>query len=298
MRRSQCGVAMALFGVLNVNKPAGLTSRDVVDRVERLARPAKAGHAGTLDPLATGVLAICVGQATRLIRFVQRMPKTYQAKFLLGRRSDTDDVEGQIHRIENCPRPTREMLDRALVQFVGDIEQRPPAHSAVKLAGRRAYELARKGAELELAPRTVTIHQISVRRYVYPELELDIECGSGTYVRALGRDIGTALDTGAVMSALERSAIGPFVVEQSIALEDLSQETLSTSLQPALAAVADLRQIELTNSQIMEISHGRPIPLPPRKKSSECAAVNAGGQLVAILREKRPGQLWPESNFA
>ncbi len=295
---------MAWFGVLNIKKPSGATSRDAVNCVERLVRPAKAGHAGTLDPLATGVLVICVGQATRLIQYVQRMPKTYRAQFLLGRRSDTDDIEGQIQLIGNCSRPTREMLDRALTQFVGDIEQRPPAHSAVKLAGRRAYELARKGANFELAPRTVTIHRLSVRRYEYPELELDIECGSGTYVRALGRDIGEILGTAAVMSALERTAVGLFHVEQSIPLKDLSQETLRQHMQPAIAAVAELRRIELTQGQIIEISHGRPIPLPsgfesgsPESKRSPWAAVNAGGQLVAILSEKPSGQLWPDSNF-
>jgi tRNA pseudouridine55 synthase len=298
------GGVMARFGILNVMKPSGITSRDAVDRVERLTRPAKAGHAGTLDPLATGVLVICVGQATRLIQFVQRMPKAYRAKFLLGRRSDTDDIEGPIELIANCPRPTRDAIDRVVAQFVGDIEQRPPAHSAIKLAGHRAYKLARKGAEFELAPRTVTVYRITVRRYEYPELELGIECGSGTYVRALGRDIGEALATAAVMSALERTAVGPFRVEQAVALDDLSQETLQQRLQPAIAAVADLQRIELTETQIVEIRHGRSIPLPPHiesrpteTKSPEWAAINVGGQLVAILREKRPGQLWPVHNF-
>ncbi|HEX5470857.1 MAG TPA: tRNA pseudouridine(55) synthase TruB, partial [Lacipirellulaceae bacterium] len=181
------GGAMGWFGVLNVKKPGGATSRDAVDHVQRLVRPAKAGHAGTLDPLATGVLVICVGQATRLIRYVQRMPKTYRAQFLLGRRSETDDIEGQVELMDDCSRPAREAVDHVIAQFIGEIEQKPPAHSAIKLAGRRAYQLARKGAEFELTPRPVVVHRIIVRRYEYPELELDIECGSGTYVRALGR---------------------------------------------------------------------------------------------------------------
>ncbi|HVT27007.1 MAG TPA: tRNA pseudouridine(55) synthase TruB [Lacipirellulaceae bacterium] len=295
---------MALFGVLNVMKPCGITSRDAVDRVERLVRPAKAGHAGTLDPLATGVLVICVGQATRLIRFVHRMPKTYRAAFLLGRRSNTDDMEGEVHSVEVCPRPAREALDRVLPQFVGEIQQRPPAHSAIKLAGRRAYQLARKGAEFDLAPRTVTVYRLDVRRYEYPELELDIQCGSGTYVRALGRDIGAALGTAAVMSALERTAVGPFRVEQSVVLEDLSRETLDQHLQPALALLSDLPQIEVSDSQFIEIGHGRPIPLPngvecgaTDAKCTEWAAINADGRLVAILAEKKAGQLRPVINF-
>src|SRR3954454_17533991 len=131
---------MAPFGLLNVNKPQGITSRDAVDRVERMVRPAKAGHAGTLDPLATGVLVICVGQATRLIRFVQKMRKQYRATFLLGHSSETDDVEREVIAIPNAVVPTRAMIDSVLPQFVGEIQQTPPAHSAVKIAGRRAYK--------------------------------------------------------------------------------------------------------------------------------------------------------------
>src|SRR6476620_12096121 len=135
---------MTLIGLLNIDKPRGLTSRDAVNRVERLVRPAKAGHAGTLDPLATGVLVICVGQATRLIRFVQMMRKQYRATFLLGRQSETDDLEGEVIEIPNATKPTRAAIDAVLAQFVGDIEQRPPAHSAIKIAGSRSYKLARR----------------------------------------------------------------------------------------------------------------------------------------------------------
>src|SRR3954465_13086591 len=172
MTSTICG-HMPPFGVLNVHKPKGITSRDAVDRVERLVRPAKAGHAGTLDPLATGVLVICVGQATRLIRFVQRMPKRYLATFLLGQTSETHDIEREVAGIPNAIVPTCEAIERLLPQFMGDIQQRPPAHSAIKIGGRRAYKLARKGADFELAPRTVTIHQINLLRYEYPELKLD-----------------------------------------------------------------------------------------------------------------------------
>ena len=136
-----------------------------MDRVERLVRPARAGHAGTLDPLATGVLVICVGQATRLIQYVQRMPKTYHATFLLGQRSETDDVEGEVVPVEGAVDPGARRSSANLSKFVGEIQQRPPAHSAVKLAGRRAYHFARRGVEVELMPRTITIHKIAVRRY-------------------------------------------------------------------------------------------------------------------------------------
>jgi tRNA pseudouridine55 synthase len=297
-------VIMPPFGLLNVNKPHGMTSRDAVNRVERLVRPAKAGHAGTLDPLATGVLVICVGQATRLVRFVQQMRKRYVATFLLGHSSETDDIEREVVVIPNAVIPTRAMIDAALPQFVGDIQQRPPAHSAIKIGGKRAYKLARKGADFELAARTVTIHRIVVLRYEYPELEIDVECGSGTYIRALGRDLGVALGTAAVMSALERTAIGQFCVEQAISPNQLSIETLLQNLQPAVVATSGLASLELSEVQIVEIRHGRPIPLAARSETDlpptigqEWAAVNTRGELVSLLTEKRPGQLWPEHNF-
>jgi tRNA pseudouridine55 synthase len=295
---------MAPFGVLNVSKPAGVTSREAVDRVERLVRPAKAGHAGTLDPLATGVLVICVGQATKLIRFVQRMRKRYLATFLLGYSSETDDVEREVVAIQNPVVPTRAMIDSVLPHFVGDIQQRPPTHSAIKIAGRRAYKLARKGADFELAARTVTIYRIGVLRYEYPELDLDIECGSGTYIRALGRDLGAVLGTVAVMSALERTAIGRFHIEQSISFDRLSPEMLQQELQPAISAVSELPSLVLSDSEIVEIRHGRPIPIrhvsevhQPPANYPEWAAANIRGELVSLLTEKRPGQLWPQHNF-
>jgi tRNA pseudouridine55 synthase len=276
-----------------------------VDRVERLVRPARAGHAGTLDPLATGVLVICVEQATRLIQYVQRMPKSYRATFLLGQTSETDDTEGAVEEVEGAADPGRETIDGVLAGFVGDIEQRPPAHSAIKLAGRRAYQLARRGVEVELKPRMVTVHRIAVRRYDYPELELDVECGSGTYIRALGRDVGEALGTGAVMTALERTAIGRFRVEEAIAINDLSASSLGQLIQPALAAVSDLPRVTLTEAQRIEIRNGRPILKSwlsdgggALEAAAEVVVVDPTGRLATILFEKRPGELWPRLNFS
>jgi tRNA pseudouridine55 synthase len=294
---------MAHFGVLNVNKPAGCTSRDVVDRVERLCRPAKAGHAGTLDPLATGVLVICVGQATRLIQYVQRMRKLYSATFLFGRFSATDDTQGPVTVLEDPPEPSRAAIEQAVPQFLGTISQRPPAHSAVKIGGRRAYKLARRGVAVELAPRTVTIHDIRLLRYEYPELNFEIECGSGTYVRALGRDLAAALGTSAIMSRLERTAVGGFRVAETVLLEDLNAETLCLHLQPALAAVSELPRLVLNDAQIAEIRHGRSLTIPAVQTgalveiASECAAVDTAGRLVAILRQRQPGEFWPDRNL-
>jgi tRNA pseudouridine55 synthase len=295
---------MAPFGILNVNKPSGPTSRDVVNLAERLVRPLKAGHAGTLDPLASGVLVICVGQATRLIQYIQRLPKTYRGTFLLGCRSETDDVEGQVEKVLGSRQPTGAEIEAALPKFLGEIQQVPPAHSAINIAGRRAYQLARKGKVVELTARPVTIHRLSVASYTYPELELEIECGSGTYVRALGRDLAAVLGTTAVMSALVRTAIGRFRVENAIAPDEFSAETLVCRMQPALDAVPDLPRVELGPAELIEIRHGRPIALfanvgsKPRNDAREWAAIDVAGQLVAILRERRAGQLWPVCNLS
>jgi tRNA pseudouridine55 synthase len=296
-------VAMSHFGILNINKPAGCSSRHVVDRIERLVRPAKVGHAGTLDPLATGVLVICVGQATRLIPYVQQMPKQYRATFLLGRRSETDDIEGEVTEVNDAPQPSRRALENAFPQFLGDVEQVPPAHSAVKVAGRRAYKLARAGKSIALSPRRVTIHRLVIRYYNYPKLQLDIECGSGTYVRSLGRDLAAAVGTGAVMSALERTSIGDFHVDRALALDDLTAEAVTRNLQPALAALANLRRISLDEAQLAGLRQGRPVAINPSTSGHnldttvEYAAINPLGELCAVVREKRAGELWPVINL-
>jgi tRNA pseudouridine55 synthase len=293
------------FGILNVDKPSGLTSRDAVNRVERLFHKVKCGHAGTLDPLATGVLVICVGPATRLIQYVQQLPKQYRAIFQLGRRSATDDVEGEVELVADAPQPTRAEIEAALPQFVGDIQQRPPAHSAIKVGGQRAYDLARRGESFELPERMITIHRLQVLRYEYPELELAIDCGSGTYVRSLGRDLAASLGTAAVMSALVRTAIGHFHLADAVPLDNLTNDTVVGHMQPPLNALRELPQIALTEKQLIELRHGRPIEMkglvrPLAEASSpltEWAAVDPAGNLAAILFEKQPNQLWPARNF-
>lgn len=294
---------MAHFGVLNVNKPVGRTSRSVVDRVERLVRPAKAGHAGTLDPLASGVLVVCIGQATRLIAYVQQMPKQYRAKFLLGLRSETDDTEGDVIRVADAPVPTLAEIEKVVPRFVGRITQVPPAHSAVKVAGRRSYALARAGKAVALSPRLVSIHCLTIRRYDYPQLELDIRCGSGTYIRALGRDLAAELRTSAVMAELTRTSIGAFHVDDALSLDELTATSVAEKMQPALVAVGNLRRISLDAAQLAELRYGRPILSDIRERTpgpadaEEYAAISPSGELAAIVREKRVGELWPTANF-
>ncbi len=249
----------ALFGIVNIHKPAGVTSRFVVDRVERLVRPEKAGHAGTLDPLATGVLLVCVGRATRLVEYVQRLPKRYRATFLLGHSSPTDDVDGEVLPLPDAPIPTRPEIVQALPQFVGSIMQRPPAYSAVHVNGQRAYALARRGRQVELDARPVEIHSLRLVDYNYPELQLDMECGSGTYVRSLGRDLAAILHTAAIMSALARTAIGHFELADAQQLDELTPENLSSYLRSPLEALRSFPHVELEPSEITHICHGRAI---------------------------------------
>ncbi|QDS97818.1 tRNA pseudouridine(55) synthase TruB [Adhaeretor mobilis] len=304
-----------MFGILNINKPAGCTSRDVVNRVQRLVKPVKCGHAGTLDPLATGVLVVCLGGATRLIEYVQQMPKTYRGTFLLGQSSPSDDVETEITQQENAPRPTLAEIGAALPQFLGTIQQRPPAYSAIKQQGQRAYKLAREGKQVELAARPVTIHSLAIERYDYPELELTIHCGSGTYVRSLGRDLAKSLGTCAVMSQLARTAIGRFAVADGLSLEGLQLATIEQNLQPARLAVEQLPTLTLTAAQWEEISHGREIAACGLAEEEEMgddietdsamaakpqaanAAVNEQGELIALLKRTSLGKFRATRNF-
>lgn len=291
-----------MFGVLNINKPVGLTSRDAVNRVQRIVRPHKVGHAGTLDPLASGVLIVCLGQATRLIEYAQGLPKFYRGTFLLGRRSDTDDVETECEVVADAREPTLEEIEQALPRFTGEISQRPPRHSAVKIGGQRAYKLARRGVEFEPAAKAVSIHRVAVVRYEYPELVLDVECGGGTYIRSLGRDIAESLRTCAVMSALERTAIGAFSVVDAVNLEELDAE-VSRRLQSPVTLLAGLPALIVTVAEVAELRHGRPVRRAALAErlgdvaTEEIAALDGAGNLAAILAERHPGLLFPVRNF-
>ena len=274
-------------GLLNLKKPPGMTSRQVVNVVERLARPAKAGHAGTLDPLAAGVLVVCVGGATHFIKYVQRMPKRYTGTFLLGRQSPTEDVEGEVVELPHAPVPAREQIEAAAQRFVGRIEQRPPAFSALKIRGRPAYKLARRGESVALGPRPVDIYRIEVRSYCYPELVLEVECGGGTYIRSLGRDLAESLGTAAVMSALVRTAIGRFSVHEAADPGELTPDTWLTFLRPPLEAV-DLPRVQLSAAEATRIRNGLTIM---RKGEDEPLAASPGPHdLPRETRRHRSGR--------
>jgi tRNA pseudouridine55 synthase len=285
-------------GLLNLNKPPGPTSRQVVDIVQRLARPAKVGHAGTLDPLAGGVLVLGIGAGTRLVEYVQRMPKRYTGTFLLGRRSPTEDIEGEVTLLAGAVQPAAEEVRAAAAALVGQIEQRPPAFSALKLGGRRAYDLARKGQEVDLAARPVTVYAIEVARYDYPELVLEIECSRGTYVRSLGRDLARSLGTEAVMAALVRSAVGSFRLADAADPAALTRENLHDHLLPLLRAVETLPQVVLSAEEAARVRNGLAIARrSPAAEASEIAGVDEQGRLVAILCPRAGGLLGPLRNL-
>jgi tRNA pseudouridine55 synthase len=205
-------------GLLVIDKPAGITSRDAVNQVQRLLpRRHKIGHTGTLDPLATGVLVLCLGTATKLADTVQSLGKHYFTRIRLGATSPTDDADGAITIMPDASPPSRAAIEIAIAPFVGAIPQTPPAFSAVKVGGRRAHALARAGSKIELSARIVHVHTITIDRYAWPELDLAIDCGKGTYIRSIARDLGHALGVGGLVVELRRTRVGPFSVADALA---------------------------------------------------------------------------------
>ncbi len=206
-----------LSGLLVVDKPLACSSMDVVRRVRHLAGGVKTGHAGTLDPLATGVVICCLGRATRCVPHLMGLTKVYEAQIDLSAFTTTDDREGVRHRVEVPQPPDRATLDGTLQQhFMGDIEQRPPAYSAVHVNGQRAYKRARRGESFELPSRTVHIHAIELTAYTWPIVVARITCGKGTYIRSLARDLGSAIGTGGHLSALRRLAVGDYDLSRAV----------------------------------------------------------------------------------
>jgi tRNA pseudouridine55 synthase len=277
------------FGILNINKPAGMTSRRAVNVIQQIVKPAKVGHAGTLDPLATGVLVVCVGRATRLIEQIQSRSKRYRATFLLGRRSDTDDVTGNVSIVVDTPDVVADDITALLPQFTGRIEQVPPAFSAVHVAGQRAYKLARRGKTVELAARPVEVYDIRLIEFTSPALVIDIHCGSGTYVRSIARDLGELLGCGAVMSKLVRTAVGPYAIDASVDPNDVTTDTLPGLLLPPTTAIAHLPQYRCTPSQLDDITCGRPFALP--EGTFEVAVPDIGVAGVGTESSERSPQI-------
>jgi tRNA pseudouridine55 synthase len=270
-----------MFGFYAIEKPVGPTSHAMVAHLRRrLPRRTKVGHAGTLDPFASGVLVVAVGPATRLIEFVQGAPKRYQATFILGATSTTDDSQGEITPLPTPEPPSRQALRTALDAFGGTIQQVPPNHSAVHVNGERAYTLARQGQALELRPREVHIYELILSAYDWPSVQVEIHCGSGTYIRSIARDLGAALGCGGYCSALRRTAVGEFT---EIIAKRVEQIDLHADLVAPTACIP-LPRITLSPTDCMRIHHGRTVPLPEGfdREVGNIFLENQAGELLAL----------------
>lgn len=272
-----------LFGVLNLLKPEGITSRDLVNRVQRLVKPAKVGHAGTLDPMATGVLLVCVGPATKLISLLQEGAKTYLTEFTLGMSSDTDDATGKISLPETPaePRQLAEIIPY-LEAMTGNVLQVPPDFSAVHINGQRAYDLARRGESLDLSAKTVRIDEIRILKYFWPKLELEITCGSGTYIRSIARDLGLQLGCGALMSRLERTRVGKFSITDSLPDDQITLATIQECIRPAVEIVAGLPAFDCSADDVSHLVCGRLVRLDRTRLRTAKDVIP--GEMVALTR--------------
>ncbi|MFW6062230.1 MAG: tRNA pseudouridine(55) synthase TruB [Planctomycetota bacterium] len=286
-----------MFGLINVYKPPGPTSHDIVARIRRrLPRKTKVGHAGTLDPFAEGVLVICIGPATRLAEVIQAQQKRYRAEVALGAVSSTDDPEGEITPVPAAPHPGEQAIRDAAKSFVGEIGQIPPAHSAVHINGRRAYELARAGEAADIPARLVQIHAVEVVSYDWPRVALDIRCGSGTYIRSVARDLGDALGTGGYCRALTRTAVGNFELTGAVRLDQLQ---LPRDVLPPTAALSEMPTVRLDEQQVRRLRLGQRVAIDARLASGLIAALDAAGRLVALCspedgrRQLRPRKVFP-----
>jgi tRNA pseudouridine55 synthase len=281
-------------GVLLLDKPIGLTSNDALQKARRLFSAAKGGHTGTLDPLATGLLPLCFGEATKFSADLLDADKTYEAVLKLGVTTDSGDVDGKI--IATAPVVVSESdVARVLPQFTGDLQQIPPMHSALKRDGRPLYELARQGIEVERAPRAITIYSLEYLAFAGDSLTLRVACSKGTYIRVLAADIGNALGCGAHLAALRRTVVGDLDLANAVTLDDLmalDEAGRAGHLQPVDALVHTLPIVTVEGEAEQRFRHGNPVDLP--EGLSGKIRVYAGGQLIGVGEPGPDGRLWPK----
>jgi tRNA pseudouridine55 synthase len=289
-------------GVLVVDKPIGLTSHDVVQIIRRGTGIRRAGHTGTLDPRASGVLVILIGPAVRLSEYVSASDKRYQATIRLGSSTDTYDADGTVVSAEvSSDNITEDQFHEILQNFVGEIQQVPPPYSAVKVKGKKAYEMARKGEKVKLEPRKINVFSLEVLEWALPEIVIDVYCSSGTYVRSLANDLGAELGTGAHLIGLRRTKSGRFTLRDAVPLRRL-QEAFDAGdwyryLIPAAEALADWPLVELDADAVELVRHGHRVPA---KTGSEgwARGVSEQGDLVALLEvDDEAGEWQPRKVF-
>jgi tRNA pseudouridine55 synthase len=286
MNEDKSQVKNTISGVLIVDKPVGMTSHQVVQTIRRGTRIKRAGHTGTLDPRASGVLVVLIGPAVRLSQYISAEDKRYQANIKLGEKTDTYDAEGKVTGTAEV-NVTHEQFEEALQQFVGEIEQVPPPYSAIKIKGKHAYDLARKGEEVELEPRLINVYSLDLLEWNTPEAVIDIHCSSGTYVRSLAYDLGEVLGCGGYLTGLRRTKSGRFSLRDAVPLRKLTEAFEANDwyqyLIPAAEALSDWPSITLTNEEVELVKHGHRIP---REDGSEnmVRAITEQGELVALMQ--------------
>lgn len=286
-----------IHGWLVVDKPAGMSSAGAVGKVRRLTGAAKVGHAGTLDPLATGVLPLCLGEATKIAGLLQADDKTYLGTALLGVETDTLDMEGKVVAEADPSAVTEERVLEVMATLRGSQQQVPPAFSAIHKDGKRAYELARRGEKVDLPPREVQILKLELARWDPPRLDLLLECSKGTYVRSLVRDMGHALGCGAVLDGLRRLRSGGFDLQAAVPLDEVRQRLQEGTLTLVSMdhALAHLPAVELTPAQEAGIRQGQPADVPP-PEGEDLIRIRCEQRLVALGQGKE-GKVWPKRVF-
>lgn len=294
--------ATTINGILNINKPPARTSQDIVSFVKYLSKQRHVGHAGTLDPIATGVLPICLGQATRMSSFIIETRKTYIAEITLGISTDTYDREGVVVQQKDPSYVTEAQINELLPTLTGKIMQKPPSFSALKHHGKRLYELARAGIEVDTNAREIIVYRLKLIGWSPPYLIIEVECGKGTYIRSIAHDIGQLLGCGAHISALIRTQYGPFNIEDSISLPQLEDafkhEYWQELLYPIDIAVNDWIAVIVTPEQELAILNGRTIPYSADNTETRCRAYSSDGRFLAILRSLPDKATWqPEKVF-
>ncbi len=293
-------------GILNINKSTGMTSHDVVARVRKLLKQKRVGHAGTLDPAASGVLPICVGQGTRVAEYLSESGKAYIADILFGIVTDTYDAEGAIVRTADTENLTLEQIQEALSGFLGPQMQMPPLYSAIKLQGQPAYKRMRAGEEITLEPRPITITQLDILAWQPPKLTLAIECSKGTYIRSLAYDLGERLGCGAHLVGLIRTRSGPFMLSNSITLDQLAEAVENGNIEQYLHAADSVLQqypaLTLDAATTERVLHGNAFPydIDDSETKTELARVyDADGRFVAIAEWDAERGMWqPTKVFA
>lgn len=282
-------------GILNIDKPSGWTSHDVVAWVRKALKQKRVGHSGTLDPLATGVLLVCVGQATRVAEYLMSGVKVYRAEALLGRTTDTYDADGEVVAVADVPALTGADLCAALDRFTGQIMQAPPAYSAIKQDGVPLHRRARRGEAVRPEPRPVQIHNIELLAWDSPHLTIEVTCDPGTYIRSLTHDLGQALGCGAVLTGLVRTRSGNFALEDAVTLDALAEAlrtgTLARHLHPLAAALDDLTPIPAGPEAVQRLRTGQAIAGPETANSLGYART-PDGVVVAILRHDPTPGVW------